>query len=573
MRNRWFLCAPLLAVLIATASGVGAQATLGVSAESPLYDDLEHFRALGLWRGSLAVRPMGRGEICRAVDEIEKRSASLAAADRLRLQRLQQICSGLAERDPASSAEEPRSPDPPARNAPRSVTVPATLLAELAAGVRFRGGPTDLDSVVNLDRRPRRSGAAFLSLDAELAKRVGIQVRLWEDYSRLTPQPSSDWVDNMPADGSSILDDPYARNDRAIVSYNPGWVELRLGREERHWGVGRRGTLFLSQNPFPLDGISLRFETRFLTGVSLFAQTQRGPNPPSLEEGEPYPGDRHTAGDAYFAGHRLEFTPPWPISIGLYEAAVYGGRGIDLAYLNPVGILVAMAQDIANRTDTDDKKILGVDARLDLPPVTVYGEFLLDRLVSRASADEVEVPEISSFAQLAGLRWANPFGWGGSDLDLEYAHLDPQVYFHHDQDIRRAFVTDSESLEDRLLGHWMGPNAEGVYLSLRLPPTRWGEIALEFEQVRWGLLEGRRGVEAGFFGLARDEKRWLYGEIGIERTLAARWERSGWRLPIPGRLATRLIAARIARSGALEGDGWQVELRLDWWCERTIPRL
>lgn len=554
-RNAAWIVTTLLLVSLPAA----AQSALSPSPDHPLYDDLEHFRALGLWRGSLEIRPLSWSEICAVVAEIGARADELRGEpNRMRLRRLERFCDAWGPWE-VSPAAAPGTADPA-----------CFLRAE--TGLQFVGGPADLTPLVDLDRRPRRRGAAVVACDAQIGSCLGVRVRIWEDYSRLSAEPSHHWVDNLPIDASGILEDPYARNDLALLSCHHRWLDVRLGREERCWGVGRRGTLFLSENPFPMDGVSLRIRTRHFTVVSLFAQTQRGPDPPSLEEGQPYAADQHTPGDAYYAGHRLEISPPGPFGIGLYEAAVYGGRGIDLAYLNPVGILVAMAQDIANRTDTDDKKVIGLDLRCDLPPVTLYGELMLDRLVSGESAAAADQSEISSFAELIGLRWADPGGWCGADLDVEYAHLDPQVYFHHDRDVRRAFLVDGESLEDRLIGHWLGPNADALYIALQMPPASWGGLGLLYEQARWGLIGGQRGLEAGFVGIQKWEDRWIYGEIATERSAALTWEPPIWRMTIPGEWTARLRLAYTDRSGSLGGDGWQAELRLRWTAARVLLR-
>ena len=141
------------------------------------------------------------------------------------------------------------------------------------------------------------------------------------------------------------------------------------------------------------------------------------------------------------------------------------------------------------------------------------------------------------------------------DLDLEYAHLDPQVYFHHDQDPRRHLLSEGE-----LLGHWLGPNADGFYAALSLPAAG-GRLRLDFEQCRWGLLDGLTGLEAGFTDMTRGEKRWLTGQLASERMLGLHWERA-WREDSPVRMDTRLSVARVARGGEWSGGGWLLELEL-----------
>jgi hypothetical protein len=216
--------------------------------------------------------------------------------------------------------------------------------------------------------------------------------------------------------------------------------------------------------------------------------------------------------------------------------------------------------------------------------VTLRGEFLLDRIVTLDSASKGEESGITSTAFLLGLRWADPLGLGGADLDLEFTHLDPQVYFHRDGDPGRAFVTDDRLGEGRLLGHWLGPNAEGLYVRLAAPAPAGGRWELEMEQCRWGLMGGRLGADAGFIGLKKKDKAWLVGDIAAERMLALSWEGRGRLGRLPGGLGARLTLAHIWRSGGWEGltaeeqtlanprlaagawesEGWQLELRLRW---------
>jgi len=556
------LIATLALLSIACCNASFAQETLRVAPGAEVYDHLEHFRALGLWRGSLELRPMSRAELAEAIDAVGEEAAKreLGRGDRRRLSRLEAIRRGWDLPGPADSMEGALY---------RVLGIPEAVW-EPGAEIRFLGGPADLDSLVLTGRVPHRKGLLRLSLDAEIARRLSAQLGFYEDYSRFSRSAGEGgWVDNLPMSAGDITQEPSARLDRAILAYGLGWAELRFGREERRWGAGRRGSLFLSENPFPLDGFSFHFRTRWVSGASLFAQTRRGPQPASSADEEP-DLEELVPGEAYAAMHRFELRPPGPLSIGLWEAAAYGGRGIDFGYANPVGFLVAMTQDIADQSGTDDKKVVGADFRLDLAPLTLYAELLLDRLVALDVADQSDDPAISSFAQLAGLRWANPFGLSGADLDLEYAHLDPQVYFHHDHDPRRSLTRDDRLGEGALLGHWLGPNADALHAAFRLPPAGWGRLDFELELVRWGLVDGKRGDEIGFFHLTKDEKEWITGDVVEERVLRLSWERRDWPVPA-GRLDSRLTVARVDRQGPegvaqayLEDDGWQVELGLNW---------
>lgn len=538
MRRLAFL---FLIALIPALSLANAPGALTLSADSPLYEDLEHFRALGYWSGGLEIRPISRRQVARAVSHIEKATADfdLARGDQLRLDRLHAALGAwdIGERKRGRRGR-------------------AGSRWETGLALNFAGGPSNLENPVDLYRRPRRDGAFFLNLNATVGRNLGAQWRWYEDYSAITPVPQDNWVDNLPPSPRKILTDASSRNDLAVVSWAQGPVHLRLGREDRRWGQGRLGTLFLSENAFPMDGITFQFHSRWVSGASIMAQSWRAPNPPLADE---LPGDEHLLGDGYYAAHRFELHPRDSWSLGVFEAVAYGGRGIDLAYLNPVGFFVAVTQDIWDRAGVDDKKVLGFDFRVRRAPVEIYGEILVNRVVTLDAADDGDESGITSLAQLVGLNWANPFGWSGADLQVEYAHLDPEVYFHPDGDSRRSLLSEGE-----VIGHWAGANSDVLFAALRLPEFRFGIFRLEFEQARWGLVDGMTGNEFGFIGLTKAEQQWLVGDIVSERTMSLHWEQRGIPMPLAGRVDSRMSLARVTRSGAWESSGWQAEARLTW---------
>jgi hypothetical protein len=535
---------PATTTLPAPAGGAPAAEYLGIPPESQLYDDLEHFRALGLWRGSMEMRPMRRDDFRRAVAAVRSAASAnpLSARDELRLRMMEKYLLPWAVRRTRAVGADG---EPPAR-------------AELSAALRFVGTATGLDSLANLDRRSRREQFFILSADAAIGSHLVAQWRFYEDYDQLTPlQPGDHWVDNLPPRPRQVLTSPSARNDRAVLGVGWRWGQVRIGREDRRWGCGREGTLFLSENPFPLDGVSAAVDTRYVGATSLLAQLRRG-NSQQVQGG----ADGDTAavmstGDSWLAAHRIELRPRKNLRLGLYEAAVWTGRGIDLAYANPVSFILAVTQDLYDRAGVDDKKVLGFDLAADIAPVSFYGEVLLNRIVTLDASDGPE-SQASTWAQLVGLRWAGPLGLDGADLDLEYAHLDPEVYFHKDNDPGRALLTEGE-----LVGHWLGPNSDSFHAALEMPiGMQFGHAALMFERSRWGVIDGLRGTDLGFIGLTKEEKRWITGLVEEERIYSARWRRDALRWPARLLLDAEARLAWVDRSGMRTPDGWQAELRL-----------
>jgi hypothetical protein len=441
--------------------------------------------------------------------------------------------------------------DPPAR-------------AELSLSLRLVGNASDLDSLANLDRRSRREQFLMLSADAAVGAMTFLQWRAYEDYDRLTPFRRGDrWADNLPPNPRGVLTSPSARNDRAVIGAGWSWGDVRFGREDRRWGTGRQGTLFLGENPFPLDGISARFDTRYFAGSSLLAQRRRGNDRVSTAGSKADQPATVTTGDAWLAAHRIELRPPGPVRLGIYEAVAWSGRGIDLGYANPAAFLLAVTQDLYDRAaaaddaNIDDKKVIGFDFAAEVAPVSFYGELLVNRIVT-LDADHGPDSDATTWAQLAGLRLADPLGLGGADLDLEYAHLDPEVYFHKDRDPGLALLSEGE-----ILGHWLGPNADSFHARLAMPVgARFGTAALSFERSRWGVIDGLRGTELGYFGLRKRDKRWITGRVEEERIYAGEWRHEASRLPAGLVLDAETRVARVDRSGMRTRDGWQAELRL-----------
>lgn len=575
---------------------VAAAAYFTVPLDSPLYDDLEHFRALGLWRGSLEMRPLRRDVFVRAAASIRATAGGrrLSSRDAVRLLRLEDAVHGWGlDRIPAitnmtggyptTSLSAGSAPMPAAG----SVSAPAVgsalttatgvaampaaapagdppARAEFALAVRLAGNASDLDSLANLDRRSRREQFVMLSVDGALDAHAFFQWRAYEDYDRLTPFRRGDrWADNLPPRPREVLTSPSARNDRAVIGAGWRWGDVRLGREDRRWGTGRQGTLFLGENPFPLDGISARFDTRFLAGSSLLAQLRRGTGIQAPVGSAPDTLPPLTGGDSWLAAHRIELRPPGPVRLGIYEAVAWSGRGVDLGYANPVAFLLAVSQDLFDRAaaagdaNIDDKKVIGFDFAAEIAPVSLYGELLINRIVT-LDANQGPDSDATTWAQLGGLRWANPLGLTGADLDLEYAHLDPEVYFHKDRDPGRALLSEGE-----LLGHWLGPNTDSFHARLGMPVgARFGAVAVSFERSRWGVIDGLRGTEIGFFHLRKRDKRWITGRVEAERIFAAEWRREAFRLSTGFGLDAEARLARVDRSGMRTRDGWQAELRL-----------
>jgi hypothetical protein len=191
------------------------------------------------------------------------------------------------------------------------------------------------------------------------------------------------------------------------------YVEVELGKNNNRWGPGRTGALALSDYASSYDQIKLsaRFWRARFTYVHGFLRQY----PPLTEREYVVNGvTRKIFSNKFFAAHRLELRPWRWLQIGLHETVIYGERGIELAYLNPVNFYRSAEHFLGDR----DNAMMGLD--LELRPrrnLRLYAELLLDDFsVSRVGEHWYG----NKTAWLAGAHIVNPLRIGRSDWRVEY---------------------------------------------------------------------------------------------------------------------------------------------------------
>jgi len=249
------------------------------------------------------------------------------------------------------------------------------------------------------------------------------------------------------------------------------WFEIQLGRDQARWGPGYRGSLTLSEQADVFDMIKLkvRFKTLKLTYLHGF-----------LNSG---------LGKKYLAGHRLEVRLRPGLYLGFSETVVYGGRGVEIMYLNPL-----IPYHIAEHHLGDkDNNTMSFDITANIPRhFRFYAELFIDDYTS------LENPFTyagNKWAALLGGFWIEPLGLKDTDLRLEYTRIEPYVYTHYEP-------INEYTNYDNILGHWLGPDADDLYLEANRRFSRDLKLGLFLEQ-------GRRGKN--------DLKHPLSGDVSLRK--------------------------------------------------------
>ncbi len=254
-------------------------------------------------------------------------------------------------------------------------------------------------------------------------------------------------------------------HDETVASlvYQWKYLLLQFGKDSNRWGPGRHGQLSLSDQPTSYDLLKFQVTGKPFKFTSMLAFLRQYPT--LIVNGEQR--------DKTMAAHRLEFSPIRQLDVGLHETVIYSGRKIEPAYLNPIMFYRSAEHYLGDR----DNATMGADIEIKVIPKTkLYGELFIDDLTTGKLGTSYFG---NKYAYLAGLLHVDLFGLPNWDIRIEYAKVRPFTYTHTEEfNTYRHFITN--------LGHWMGPNADDLFVESRYQFSRRLRLESFFEILRHG---------------------------------------------------------------------------------------
>ncbi len=298
--------------------------------------------------------------------------------------------------------------------------------------------------------------------------------------------PSEGYPQNVERDSSRATWDT---SDSYFV-FNIKGFRFQFGRDRFRWGPCFFGSLMFSGLAPSFDFIKVMTEI----GAATF----------TWAHGELRSDYSHK----WISAHRLEISLCKGIDLGLNESIVYGNRGIELAYLNPIIPYVFAEHTLGDR----DNVTLGLD--LDITKIRnlkIYGELFIDDLF--APWELFSNFWGNKFAFSLGGIYIDPLGLDDSSIRCEYTRIEPYVYTHHDS----VNVYENYNFG---IGHFLQPNSEGFFFQLRHRFSLDVGMALNYFSTRHG--EGDRRIpHADADG---SEKEFLSGIIERKSRLGVQME-------------------------------------------------
>ena len=547
-----------LLVLVAPAAGGGTGSEwLQVPVGHWGYGLIERLETTGVLAGTGdGIKPLSRGAMARLAmraDSIASAGGSVTPIDRRRIRRLLEelgLQGGRGEEGAGLTATWPARSTPPLRYRTDRGELSVDLLLRQQSDLLRGRGREEAEAVY----RNRVGGF----VEGSLVDHIGFRIA----FEQTREQGTRHYVlreDLFEARREAVqlkggVADYHEGAAYAAFSVG-GLVEVQLGKDQAVWGPAPLDNLGLSGNAPGFHMVRLRSRLGALELVSLHGALRPCPDRPdspvcadTRDESRSYVVNgmsRRLDRDRWIAAHRLEAAVTRSLDIGFQEVVVYGDRGPEAAYLNPITPYWAAQSYLGDK----DNVMVAVD--LDWrarPGLRLWAVYLIDDLKKLGIFSD---DFANKFSLQAGLAWADPMGLSDLDLKARYVRIEPWIYTHR-------FPVNTFRHFDSPLGHSLGPNSDRWWLRL---DRRW---SADWETVAW--VEGRRHGANEF--LANGEVRNVGGNLHF-----------GWR-PGDERDTKRFLDGRLGRWTAL-GASTQLRIRprvhlhlgaeLEWGRDVPLP--
>jgi len=286
--------------------------------------------------------------------------------------------------------------------------------------------------------------------------------------------------------------------------------DLMFGKEKFAWGLDENRLLFSGDAP-PFSQLRL---TAYLTSNIKFTYVVGKLKSWNAIGDTIYTTannwERIIPPEKWVVGHRLDYSPISRINLSVSEALIWGDRGFDFSYLNPLAFLYSAEHDGGDL----DNVLLSGDISVQLYKSMVWSASLLidDMKTSTLGTGDFG----NKFAWSTGIMAYIPIV-SGVMTSVSYIKVDPYVYSHF-------FPINRFSNWTSGLGTELAPNSDRFTYQVSYKPIRELQLGLKIQQYRHGDLGGSmyetvvkgENPSASFWGGKSEE--WTQFEI------SANWE-------------------------------------------------
>lgn len=259
-----------------------------------------------------------------------------------------------------------------------------------------------------------------------------------------------------------------AFSEQAYLRYDTERFTVLFGRDFQRWGVGKAGTLLISDYSRPLD--------------QLYADLTVGPVELSFLAAEL---DKIADNRRFLSAHRIDIRINNSLNIGVSEMLIYGGVNASplAAFSNPA--LVFHGENL-NDEGTQANTLGSVDV-LWYPKRNwrLSASLLIDDI--QLDNKEIGDLEPNEIGIILGLRTANPMSFDGVDLWAEYVRITNRTY-------TTSNIEETLTHRNRPIGYFLGNDFD----SRELGASVWIKKGFKLSAALIFIRDGEGGIDVPF---------------------------------------------------------------------------
>jgi hypothetical protein len=285
----------------------------------------------------------------------------------------------------------------------------------------------------------------------------------------------------------------------ATIAADWEWGRLTAGKDFLQWGYARNGKVVLSNKApsFPFIRLDARLTDwlrfNYFHGWLASDVIDSTKMYPTLRPGEKSKRFR----SKFLASHTITITPKRGIDFSIGESIVYSDQ-LEVAYLMPMLFFRLADHYLSDRDNTigaNAQLFFAFSMRNTIPNTHLYGELLIDDIALSYVFDEAR--QVNHLGGTIGAMVVDvPFP--NLTLRAEYTRINPFVYKHFIPTLLYTSSSDN-------LGHWMGHNADAIYLNVGYQLRR----GLQGEFWMYRIRKGEEGEVADQYTIPH--KQFLFG--------------------------------------------------------------
>ncbi len=303
--------------------------------------------------------------------------------------------------------------------------------------------------------------------------------------------PEQGYPQSISEDSSRIIWDQSVSYLRLDIKS----IQFEFGRNHVKWGPSSFGGLMLSDQLPAMD----LFRMHIPVGRAHFTSLH-GKLASQFKQ-------------KYISAHRVDLSVNPHLNIGIAESVIYGNRGLEWAYLNPVLPYLVAEHTLGDK----DNLAIGMDFDWRFKPGgKLYGEFFIDDLF--APWEILSDYWGNRLAFTLGGILIDLFGIDNTTFMLEYTRIEPYVYTHKDS-------VNTYQHYNYSLGKQLHPNSDQWIFSVEKMLHRNVIARLRYTRNRHG--EGDRNrphLESD-----GETKKFLHGTVETQSELYLQLQIQPWR--------------------------------------------